>query len=139
MQNERKIIFLFPYRRLNDILKNANAIIFRYKDAEYGDRQKFHRFRAWTVKRIGRDNLPQNDGRVYHHSKIAAYVCDNRLLVKPVEAAFSMMPSARLEPPYAGAKDMLLVDDLDDKRFLIELFEAMYPELPEPKPKKTKR
>ena len=76
---------------------------------------------------------------IYHHSKIAACVCDNRLLVKPVEAAFSMMPSAHLEPPYAGAKDMLLVDDLDDKRFLIELFEAMYPELPEPKPKKTKR
>ncbi len=73
---------------------------------------------------------------IYHRSKIAAYVCDNRLLVKPVEAAFKLLPSARLEPPYSGAKDMILVEDLDDKRFLIELFEAMYPELPSPKPKK---
>ncbi len=41
-----------------------------------------------------------------------------------------------LELPYEGAKDMLLVDDVDNKEFLKELFEAMYDELPAPKKKK---
>lgn len=50
-----------------------------------------------------------------------------------------MMPNAHLEPPYDGAKDMLLVDDVDDREFLTGLFEAMYEELPAPKPKKSKK
>lgn len=76
---------------------------------------------------------------IYYRGKIAAYVCDDRFLVKPVEAAKSMMPNAHLEPPYDGAKDMLLVDDVDDREFLTGLFEAMYEELPAPKPKKSKK
>lgn len=60
----------------------------------------------------------------------------NRFLVKPVEAAKAMMPEAELEQPYEGAKEMLLVDDVDDREFLCELLEAMYDELPAPKKKK---
>ena len=48
------------------------------------------------------------------------------------------MPNARLEIPYEGAKDMLLVDELEDREFLKRLFEAMYEELPAPKKKKKK-
>jgi len=70
---------------------------------------------------------------IYHNGKIAAYLCDNRLLVKPVKSAVEMMPEAQYEPPYEGAKDMILVEDVDDREFLTELFEKMYPELPEPK------
>ena len=70
---------------------------------------------------------------IYHNGKIAAYLCDNRLLVKPVKSAVEMMPEARYEPPYEGAKDMILVEDVDNRKFLTELFEKMYPELPEPK------
>ena len=73
---------------------------------------------------------------IYYHGKVAAYLCDNRLLVKPVPSAIRMMPEARHEPPYEGAKDMLLVDSVDDGEFLAELFAAMYPELPEPKKRK---
>ncbi len=73
---------------------------------------------------------------IYYHGKLAAYLCDDRLLVKPVASAKKLMPDASYEPPYEGAKDMLLVDDVDDREFLKELFEAMYPELPEPKKKK---
>lgn len=73
---------------------------------------------------------------IYHNGKIAAYLCDNRLLVKPVKSAMEMMPNASFESPYEGAKDMILVEDVDDRMFLKELFEAMYPELPEPKKKK---
>ncbi len=73
---------------------------------------------------------------IYHHGKIAAYLCDNRLLVKPVPAAVKLMPDAPYEPPYDGAKDMILVEKVDDREFLKALFEAMYDELPEPKRKK---
>lgn len=76
---------------------------------------------------------------LYYRGKIAAYICDDRLLVKPVRAAKEMMPNAPLEPPYPGAKDMLLVEDIDNRRFMTSLFEAMYEELPLPKPKKRKK
>ena len=73
---------------------------------------------------------------IYHHGKIAAYLCDDRLLVKILPSTTALMPNARHEPPYDGAKNMLLVDNVDDREFLKSLFEAMYPELPEPKKKK---
>lgn len=75
---------------------------------------------------------------IYYRGKIAAYICDDRFLVKPVNAAKAIMPDAPFEPPYEGAKDMLLVEDVDNKEFLTELFNAMYDELPAPKPKKKK-
>jgi len=73
---------------------------------------------------------------VYYQGKIAAYVCDDRLLVKPAPSAIKMMPDAKLEPPYSGAKDLLLVENVDDRKFLEELFNAIYDELPIPKKKK---
>lgn len=74
---------------------------------------------------------------IYHHGKLAAYLCDDRLMVKILPSTTRMLPDARKEPPYKGAKDMLLVENVDDREFLKALFEAMYPELPEPK--RTKR
>lgn len=73
---------------------------------------------------------------IYHHGKIAAYLCDDRLLVKPVASAVRLMPDAVYETPYEGAKEMLLVKNADDREYLKELFEAMYDELPEPKKRK---
>ncbi len=70
---------------------------------------------------------------VYYRGKITAYVCDSRFLVKIVPSAKALLPNAKLEPPYKGAKDMLLVEDVEDKEFLIKLFVAMYDELPAPK------
>lgn len=75
---------------------------------------------------------------IYYKGRIAAYVCDDRLLIKPVDAAVKYMSSAVYEPPYEGAKDMLLVDNVDDREYLTGLFNAVYDELPEPKPKKKK-
>ena len=66
------------------------------------------------------------------------YIYDDRLLVKPVKAAISYMPTAPYELPYEGAKEMLLVDEVDNKEFLTGLFHTMYEELPAPKPKKKK-
>lgn len=73
---------------------------------------------------------------IYMREKIVAYLCDDRLLVKPVPSAVQLMPNAIYEPPYEGAKDMLLVDNVDDRAFLKELFEAMYSELPKQKDRK---
>ena len=73
---------------------------------------------------------------IYIFGKIAAYVCDDRFLVKIVPSSEALMPDARREPPYPGAMDMLVVENVDDREFLKQLFEAMYPELPEPKKKK---
>ena len=72
---------------------------------------------------------------IYYHGKITAYLCDDRLLVKPVASAVKMMPQAKFETPYDGAKEMLLVENVDDRAFLKELLEAMYPDLPQPKKK----
>ena len=72
---------------------------------------------------------------LYYRGKIVGGIFDDRFLVKPVQAAVEMMPEAQRELPYEGAKEMLLVDDVDDREFLCELLEAMYDELPEPKKK----
>lgn len=76
---------------------------------------------------------------IYYKERIAAYVCDNRLLVKPVDAAKKYIPDGVLEPPYAGAKDMLLVEDVDSGEYLRGLFETIYEELPMPKKKAKKK
>jgi hypothetical protein len=55
-----------------------------------------------------------------------------------VKTAIAYMPTAFYELPYDGAKEMLLVDEVDDREYLTGLFEAMYAELPTPKPKKKK-
>ena len=73
---------------------------------------------------------------LYYRGKIVGGIYDDRFLVKPVKAAVAMMPDAELEVPYEGAKEMLLVDNVDDKEFLCLLLEAMYDELPVPKKKK---
>ena len=75
---------------------------------------------------------------LYYRGRIAAYLCDDRLLVKILPAAVKRMPDAPREAPYPGAKDMLLVENVDDRAFLTELLDAMYEELPEPKQKKKK-
>ena len=73
---------------------------------------------------------------IYYQGKIVGGIYDDRFLVKPVKSAMDMMPNATMELPYEGAKEMLLVDEVDNKDFLTQLFDAMYKELPAPKKKK---
>ena len=73
---------------------------------------------------------------IYYKGRIAGGIYDDRFLVKPTRSAVAMMPDADMEIPYEGAKEMLLVDDIDNKEFLRDLFDAMYDELPAPKKKK---
>lgn len=73
---------------------------------------------------------------LYCGGKVVGGIYDNRLLVKPTPSAVVLMPEAPRELPYEGAKEMLLVEDIDNRGFLNKLFEMMYEELPEPKRKK---
>lgn len=73
---------------------------------------------------------------IYYRGKIIGGIYDDRFLVKPVKSAFLLIPDAIFEKPYDGAKEMILVDNIDDKEFLTKLFNAMYDELPTPKKKK---
>lgn len=68
--------------------------------------------------------------------EIVGGIYDDRFLVKRVKSAIAYMPNAKYELPYDGAKEMLLVDSVDNKEFLTGLFNSMYSELPAPKPKK---
>lgn len=75
---------------------------------------------------------------LYYRGRLVGGIYDDRLLVKPVEAARAYMPDAELEIPYPGAKPMLLVDNVDNRTYLCGLLRAMYDELPELGEKKKK-
>lgn len=70
---------------------------------------------------------------IYYRGKIVGGIYDDRLLVKKTKSALKLMSAAVCCLPYDGAKEMLLVDEIDSKEFLTKLFEAMYDELPLPK------
>jgi len=73
---------------------------------------------------------------IYYRGKIVGGIYDDRLLVKPVKSAISYMATATYESPYEGAKEMLLVEEVDNSNFLTSLFHRIYDELPVPKSKK---
>ena len=73
---------------------------------------------------------------LYYRGEIIGGVYDNRLLLKPVKVVMDQLRQTRLERPYEGAKEMILLEDLEDKSFLIRLIKDMYEDLPAPKVKK---
>ena len=73
---------------------------------------------------------------LYMSGRIIGGIYDDRFLVKPTKSAREIMPDADLELPYEGAKEMLLVDNVDNRDFLTQLLTAVYDELPAPKAKK---
>ena len=66
---------------------------------------------------------------LYFKGKVIGGIYDDSFLVKPTKSAKRLMPEAAYETPYAGANDMLLVDNIDDSDFLCELLEALYADL----------
>ena len=67
---------------------------------------------------------------IYYRGKIVGCIYDDRFLVKPVPAAVELIPEAQKELPYEGAKEMLLVDNVDNREFMCNLLRAMYDKLP---------
>ncbi len=72
---------------------------------------------------------------IYYRGKIVGGIFDDRFLVKPTPSAKRLMPDAPLELPYKGAKEMILVDEIDDRDFILRLLDTMAAELPDPKKK----
>ncbi len=68
---------------------------------------------------------------LYYRGKNIGGIYDNRFLIKPVKSAREMIPDAKMELPYEGAKEMILVEDVENREFLKNLIESMYDELPE--------
>ncbi len=73
---------------------------------------------------------------IYYKGKVIGGIYDNRFLIKPTKSAKALMPEAPFELPYEGAKEMLLVENIEDRDFMAELFNAVVDELPAPKKKK---
>lgn len=73
---------------------------------------------------------------LYYRGKLVGGIYDDRLLVKPVSSAAALLPPSRAQAPYPGARELLLVEEVDDRAFLERLFKAMHDELPAPKAKK---
>lgn len=67
---------------------------------------------------------------IYYRGKVVGGIYDDRLLLKPTKTTVAMMPNANMELPYDGAKEMLLVDNVDNKEFLAELLETIFDDLP---------
>lgn len=70
---------------------------------------------------------------IYYRGKIIGGIYDDRFLVKPTESAVAMMPNARRELPYEGAKEMLLVEETENKELLRNLAEKIFSDLSAPK------
>lgn len=73
---------------------------------------------------------------LYVQGKVFGGIYDNRFLIKPTKSAREMLPDAPMELPYEGAKEMLLVEELDDRALLTQVVTAMADELPLPKKKR---
>lgn len=74
----------------------------------------------------------------YVDDKVVAFGCDNSLFLKPTAAAPRLVPHAPQRPPYPGAKDYPVIDELlDDGDALRIVLLATADELPAPKVKKT--
>lgn len=81
------------------------------------------------------DRAMMGEYLLYYRGRLFGGIYDDRLLVKPVPAAAALLPDAPRERPYPGAGEMLLAEAVDDRDFLAGLVRAMYPELPEPRPR----
>lgn len=75
---------------------------------------------------------------IYYRGKIIGGIYDDRLLIKPIKSAVSYMSTVSYESPYEGAKEMILINEIDNKKYLTGLFKAIYDELPAPKSKRIK-
>ena len=67
---------------------------------------------------------------LYYQGKIFGGIYDDRLLVKNTPSARRLMPDAPPELPFPGAKEMLLVEEIDDRAFLEDLLREMVKDLP---------
>lgn len=66
---------------------------------------------------------------IYYQSKIVGGIYDDRFLIKPFKSALEYIPEIIFETPYEGAKEMILIKDIDNKDFITGLFKVIYDQL----------
>lgn len=76
---------------------------------------------------------------VYCNEKLFALVCDDQLFVKITEEGRELAPMLPEAPPYHGAKNYFLIEDVDNQDFLTQLALVTCAALPAPQPKKRKK
>lgn len=76
------------------------------------------------------------DYGIYCNGKIFGLICDDKLYLKPTKAGEHLLKEVIMSPPYNGAKDYFLINDVDDHAYLSALVKATCDELPAPKAKK---
>ena len=119
----------------------TNDILFRRKgDKEMASKIEFVEFIAEQLREAGEITYRKMFGEygIYCNGKIFGVICEDQLFLKITEAGRRLSPKLSEVPAYKGAKNYLLVEDVEDKEALTELVKATYQELPEPKPKKRK-
>ncbi len=66
---------------------------------------------------------------LYYRGVVIGGVYDDRFLIKPLKSALMLLPDAEMDIPYEGAKKMLRVDDISDRKLLASVVNAIYDEL----------
>ena len=105
-----------------------------------GTTKNFHDYFIEATRGVGGITTRAMMGEyvLYYNGKVVGGIYDNRVLVKDIPAARALLPDARLELPYEGSKLALYLEDCENAEFVRELFNAIYEELPMPKPRKRK-
>ncbi|WP_312645134.1 TfoX/Sxy family protein [Hydrogenoanaerobacterium sp.] len=75
---------------------------------------------------------------IYCEGKALGLICDNQVFIKPTSAGDKQLQDAQRLPPHNGAKPHIVLEDLDNKEFLVWFISSTCEELPLPKPKKKK-
>lgn len=76
---------------------------------------------------------------LYCDGKIFALICNDQLFIKITEAGKQLCPDLQEAPPYNGAKNYLLIEDIENRELLTKLVTVTCAELPQPKPKKRRK
>ena len=72
----------------------------------------------------------------YYKEKVFGGIYEPGFMVKITKASKKYLPEAEVLPPYKGGKNLILVDDIDDRELLCNMVSEMYDELPASKLKK---
>jgi TfoX/Sxy family transcriptional regulator of competence genes len=104
--------------------------------------EEFVKFLAEQMENAGAIRYRKMFGEyaLYCNEKVVAFVCDNKLFIKPIDAARSYIGDVVEAPPYPGAKMYFFIEDqFENKEWLSGLIQIMEKELPTPKPKSHKK
>lgn len=66
---------------------------------------------------------------IYYRGKIIGGIYDDRFLIKPLTSALEYISEIIFETPYEGAKEMILIKNIDNKDFITGLFKVIYDQL----------